>query len=170
MKRQRSLWTPLLPPLRTRSLTVHMQRETLTYGCVPPVPAHTTWRSTCRQDTCRHRYADTNIMCWLVIYSDGFSAEQKATLWVFSNLVWLKSAHDTEKSHNFAFWNVACYEKHTHFFSQSREKEDVDLLYYDNLKTVSDIVLTQEHQTFALLACSIRAYYFIWDFGVYFSS
>lgn len=36
---------------------------------------------------------------------------------------------------------------------EKKKKFHVNLLYYDNLKIVSDIVLTQELQTFALLAC-----------------
>lgn len=118
------------------------------------------------QDTWRQRYAD--IMWWLVICSDGFSAEQKATFEFVEILCDLRM-HMVKKKF-MIFWKAAYNKKHSHFFSQSREKETVpvDLLYYDNLKPVSDIVLTQELQIFALLACSIIAYYLVWDFGVYF--
>lgn len=60
--------------------------------------------------------------------------------------MWLRGGHGKEKSHDFAFWKFAYNKKHTHFFSQSGEKEtvQVDLLYYDNVKPVSDLVLTQE--------------------------
>ena len=66
--------------------------------------------------------------------------------------------HGKEKNQDFAYCKLAYYKKHTHFFSWPWEKKTVhvDLLYYGNLKTVTDILLTQELQIFALLSCSIR--------------
>lgn len=95
----------------------------------------------------------------LVTFCDGFSK----LIQIFRGL---RVEHGKEKSQDCAYWNLAYYEKRIHFLVWSWEKKKttnpqtkpvhVDLLYYDNLKTVNDIVLTQELQTFPLLGCSIR--------------